>query len=132
MELLEPVARRNTEVREGVGGVEDEKLAQGDAPNGVTEPSYSLPPPDLLGIPVGEGLDHLTEYNGGRYERLKPVAGYAALQPPIRLPGFVCGVIGPDVDPCWKGMPAPALMGACGGCARPRAGSVALEVTGPR
>ena len=72
LELLEPVARRDTQVIEGLSGVHGSQLPQHDASEGGGISADRLPVEEAGRIPIAEALDHsrtLTRRvsNGKRY-----------------------------------------------------------------
>lgn len=58
-QLLEPIARRDAEVPQIFGGIENQELAKGSALELQGPPPHPLPLKDLLGVRVPEALDHL-------------------------------------------------------------------------
>jgi hypothetical protein len=66
LQLLKPIARRDTQVTEHVGGIEDEQLPEGDPGCSLIESSCSLSVPNALGLLVSERPDHVRDDNGSR------------------------------------------------------------------
>src|SRR5581483_11590967 len=56
--LLEPISRRDSQVSERFGGVEDQQLAQRRPLGGLVESSHRLAAPDPFGVLVSEGTQH--------------------------------------------------------------------------
>ena len=72
LELLEPVARRDTQVIEGLGGVHRNQFPQHDASEVGWISANRLPVEEAGSIPVAEALDHPAKLapgvsNGKRY-----------------------------------------------------------------
>ena len=63
LQLFESIARRDPQVAENLGSVEDQQLSEGDPLSGVVKPSDPLPPPDPFGLLLSERPDHITDSN---------------------------------------------------------------------
>lgn len=59
LELLQPIARRNSEVVEGLSGVQDQQLSQRHALRALVELTYRPSLPDSLGLLIRERTQHL-------------------------------------------------------------------------
>jgi hypothetical protein len=66
LELLEPVARRDTKVLEGLGGVHGSQFPQHDASEIGWISADRLPVEEARSIPVAEALDHAPKLNAVR------------------------------------------------------------------
>jgi len=57
-ELLQSVARRDSQVVQGFRRIDRHQLPEHDAPKVRWEPPYRLPTKEALSIAIAEGLDH--------------------------------------------------------------------------
>ena len=67
LQLFESISRRDPQVAENLGGVEDQQLAEGDSLGAVVKLADALPHPDPLGLLVSERPDHISDSNDWRY-----------------------------------------------------------------
>ncbi len=67
LQLFEPIARRDPQVAENLGSVEDQQLPEGDPLGAVVKLADPLPHPDPLGLLVSERSDHISDSNEWRY-----------------------------------------------------------------
>jgi hypothetical protein len=66
-ELLETVARRDSQILQRRGTVDDQELLQGLAMKGRREALRSVAREEGFGLSLCKGLDHRWEYSAGRY-----------------------------------------------------------------
>jgi len=57
-QLLQPISGRYAQLRDSLGGVQDQKLALGSAPDRGGKAASFLTPKDAFSITIGEALDH--------------------------------------------------------------------------
>jgi hypothetical protein len=58
LQLLQPISRRYAQLRDSLGGVQDQKLTLGSAPDRGRKAASSLTLKNPLSITIGEALDH--------------------------------------------------------------------------